>query len=202
MTKKETTFVVTGTLMQNGNSYTLAGMAGKDISKGDHLFYEIQGATPLEFIVRGIEVYRKKQDLLPEGYGGILFLEQIQGETKSFSDGDRLYFGNQTNFPNHVRENFGCITSILYHVKDEELEYEFIDEVLKKHPRFGLGFNISIRKKAYEALKWVVEHPEVDYSELDSWNVRDSVSYFKRMNKLYDVMMKYRFYENKENDPI
>lgn len=100
--------------------------------------------------------------------------------------------------PVDVRENFGYVTMILYHLEEIFLNNETIEKTLEEHPRFGLGFNIAIRKKAYTALKWIVGHPDTDFTQLDSWHVNDNQAYFIKMKKLYDIMTKYKFYEKRE----
>lgn len=65
--------------------------------------------------------------------------------------------------PAHVRENFGYITMILSYLEEGDLDDETVNQISEKHPKFGLGINISIRQKAYAALKWVVEHPDTDF---------------------------------------
>ncbi len=102
--------------------------------------------------------------------------------------------------PVEVKENFGYVTSILHYMDDAELEPEYTREMMDKHPRYGLGFNINVRKKAWAALQWIVDHPEIDYIQLDSWNIRDSQVYFQRMKKLHELMRTFKFYEDRNHE--
>jgi len=61
---------------------------------------------------------------------------------------------------------------------------------------------VKIRKEAFKALEWIVEHPEVDYEALDSWSVQDNEIYFKKMQLLYDSMKTFRLYENMDRSEM
>lgn len=96
--------------------------------------------------------------------------------------------------PDYVEINFGYVTSMLHYLEESELESTRMREILKEYPKYGMGFNIEIRKLAYKVLEWCVAHPETDFKQLDSWYVTDNASFYEKIRKLYDIMTEFRFY--------
>jgi hypothetical protein len=104
--------------------------------------------------------------------------------------------------PEYVQQDFSAITMIIYHLEEGIIPYDIegIARILEKYPKYGLGINIEVRKRAYEVLKWVMEHPETDFQKLNAWHVRDNESYFQKMRTLYDTMTEYGFYKDRTQE--
>jgi len=109
-----------------------------------------------------------------------------------------------SNIPKYVEEGLGYVTSIIHYSEKECIPYDKqrIRYIIKDGPYYSLGFNVKIRKEAFKALEWIVEHPEVDYEALDSWSVQDNEIYFKKMQLLYDSMKTFRLYENMDRSEM
>jgi hypothetical protein len=103
-----------------------------------------------------------------------------------------------STIPEYVEEGLGEVTSIIHYKDKQYIPYDKqrLRYIIKDFPYYSLGFHVRVREKAFRALEWIVEHPEVDYHALDSWNIQDNKVYFKKMQLLHDSMKTFRLYEN------
>jgi hypothetical protein len=83
-------FIVTRLLKKDELIYEVVGRAAENISIGEQLHFKTSAGVSL-FVVKELEAYRKKTDVLPRMYGGLITMELIDGIHPDFKEGDFLF---------------------------------------------------------------------------------------------------------------